>query len=48
MYKPDISSEKLEEMTSEEFRNEVFTAIKADMDEKENQLGVENFNMFAK
>ena len=48
MYKTDISQEKLEEMTSDEFRDEVFKAIKADMDDKENQLGKENFNIFAK
>ena len=48
MYKTDISQEKLDEMTSSEFREEVFKAIKADMDDKEYQLGKENFNMFTK
>ena len=48
MYKTDISQEKLETMTSAEFREAVYAAIKADMDDKEEQLGKENFNMFAK
>ncbi len=48
MYKPEIDQEKLEEMTADEFRDEVYKAIKADMDDKEDQLGKENFNMFAK
>ena len=48
MYKPEIDQEKLDEMSPDEFRDEVYKTIKADMDDKEDQLGKENFNMFAK
>jgi len=48
MYKTDIPQDEIENMTNSEFRSAVFKSIKADMDDKENQLGKDNFNLFTR